>query len=71
VIAWRRGSVPEVLDDGVTGFIVESVAEAADAVRQLDSLSRATCRRVFEERFDRRRMTTDYLDLYGRVIAAA
>lgn len=70
VVAWRRGSVPEVLEDGDTAYIVESVDEAVRAVGRLDRLSRATCRRAFEQRFDAGRMTTDYLDVYRRVISA-
>jgi glycosyltransferase involved in cell wall biosynthesis len=64
VIGWRRGSVPEVLEDGVTGWIVESVDEAVGAVGKIDRLSRTACRRVFEERFDASRMARDYLDVY-------
>jgi glycosyltransferase involved in cell wall biosynthesis len=69
VIAWRRGSVPEVVDEDVTGFIVESVEAAVDAVGAVDRLSRATCRRVFEQRFDAARMAADYVEVYTRVIA--
>jgi glycosyltransferase involved in cell wall biosynthesis len=64
VIGWRRGSVPEVLEDGVTGYIVESVDEAVRAAEGIGRLSRATCRRVFEERFVASRMARDYLDVY-------
>jgi glycosyltransferase involved in cell wall biosynthesis len=64
VIAWRRGSVPEVVADGVTGYIVESVEQAKGAVTGIGRLSRQTCRRVFEERFDASRMARDYLDVY-------
>jgi glycosyltransferase involved in cell wall biosynthesis len=67
VIAWRRGSVPEVLVDGVTGFVVESIAEAVSAVGRLDELSRRECRRIFEERFTDERMAHDYLRVYGQV----
>jgi glycosyltransferase involved in cell wall biosynthesis len=69
VIAWRRGSVPEVVDDGVTGFIVESIEAAVDAVGRLDQLSRAQCRAVFERRFDAARMARDYVEVYERVMA--
>ena len=64
-IAWRRGSVPEVIDEGVTGFIVDSVDEAVRAVERLDSINRPSCRRVFEARFDAARMAADYVELYG------
>jgi glycosyltransferase involved in cell wall biosynthesis len=69
VIAFRKGSVPEVIDDGVTGFIVDSEEEAAAVTRDLRGLDRARVRRVFEERFTSRRMAEDYLNVYRRVIA--
>jgi glycosyltransferase involved in cell wall biosynthesis len=64
VIAWRRGSVPEVLQDGLTGSIVESVDEAVRAVDRIETLDRRACRRVFEERFDAARMARDYIHVY-------
>jgi glycosyltransferase involved in cell wall biosynthesis len=69
VVAWKRGSVPEVVQDGVTGYVVDSMADGAAAVGRLDLLSRATCRRVFEERFDASRMARDYVNVYRAVIA--
>jgi glycosyltransferase involved in cell wall biosynthesis len=69
VIAYPCGSVPEVMEDGATGFVVKSADEAARAVERADKLSRARCRQVFEERFSDRRMTRDYLAVYRRVIA--
>jgi glycosyltransferase involved in cell wall biosynthesis len=66
-IAFRRGSVPEVLDDGVTGFVVETIAEAAAALERVPGLSRERCRRVFEERFSASRMVRDYLSVYHRL----
>jgi glycosyltransferase involved in cell wall biosynthesis len=68
-IAWRRGSVPEVIDEGVSGFIVESIDEAVRAVGQLDGFDRGRCRRQFEERFTVRRMAEDYLAVYERLLA--
>jgi glycosyltransferase involved in cell wall biosynthesis len=70
VIAWRNGSVPEVIEDGRTGFIVDSVQEAVRAVGWVAGLSRLVCRKVFEERFDAARMTRDYLELYRRLAHA-
>ncbi len=67
VIGWRCGSVPEILTDGVTGFIVDSVDEAVGAVGRIDQIERARCRRVFEGRFDAGRMARDYLAVYARV----
>ncbi|HUC71516.1 MAG TPA: glycosyltransferase family 4 protein [Stellaceae bacterium] len=69
VIAFRNGSVPEVVDDGITGFIVEDEAQAAVAIGRLDRLDRARVRRVFEERFTARRMAKEYLEVYRRLIA--
>jgi glycosyltransferase involved in cell wall biosynthesis len=67
VIAWRNGSVPEVIDDRRTGLIVESLDEAAQAVARVSNLNRETCRQVFEERFEAARMAHDYLEVYERI----
>jgi glycosyltransferase involved in cell wall biosynthesis len=67
VIAWRGGSVPEVLDEGRTGFIVEDLDQAVRAVGRVAEVSRAECRAVFERRFSARRMTQDYLAVYRRL----
>jgi glycosyltransferase involved in cell wall biosynthesis len=64
VIAFNRGSVPEVIDEGVTGFIVEDINGAIGAVDRLGHLSREKIRRRFEERFTARRMAQDYLSVY-------
>jgi glycosyltransferase involved in cell wall biosynthesis len=64
VVAFRRGSVPEIIDDGVTGFIVETVEEAIDATRAVTRLSRADCRATFERRFSAARMAADYVRFY-------
>jgi len=69
VIAFRRGSVPEVMQEGVTGFIVDDVEEAIAAVHRLDDIERAGCRRVFEQRFTAERMAADYLRVYGAIRA--
>ncbi len=66
VIAWRCGSVPEVIEDGVSGYIVESIDEAVEAVRRVQWLDRRACRRAFEARFDATRMANDYLQIYRR-----
>ena len=68
VIARRCGSVPEVLDEGVTGFIVESSDEAFEAVKKIHTLNRATCREVFEKRFTDMRMASDYVTIYEKLI---
>ncbi len=71
VIAFNRGSVPEVVEDGVTGFIVEDETSALGAVRRLPQLSRALIRQRFEERFTSRRMASEYLNVYAGLIKAA
>jgi glycosyltransferase involved in cell wall biosynthesis len=71
VIGWRNGSVPEVIEDGVTGFVVDSVEEAVRAVGRVGGesggLSRRACRQAFEERFDAARMARDYVEVYRRL----
>ncbi len=67
VVAWRNGSVPEVIDDGVTGFVVDNVDDAVQAVGRVETLSRLACRQQFETRFDARRMASGYLDLYRQL----
>jgi glycosyltransferase involved in cell wall biosynthesis len=69
VIAYNRGSVREVLEDGVTGCIVENEAEAVEAVDRAASLSRSRIRACFESRFTARRMAEDYLQLYEQLLA--
>jgi len=70
VVAFRRGSVPEVLDDGVTGFLVNSVEEAAAAIANVGRLSRASCREEFDRRFEASRMAGEYLDVYRELAGA-
>ena len=69
VIAYSSGSVPEVMEEGRTGFIVSELDDAVDAVRRVPALSRARCREVFEERFTAARMARDYLKVYEQLIA--
>ena len=64
-------SVPEVLEDGLTGFIVETIDDAVRAVGRLDEIDRARCRRVFEERFDAGRMAREYLEIYALPVSPA
>ena len=68
VIAWRNGSVPEVIDHGRTGFIVESVEEAVKAVGRVGDLSRHACRQSFEDRFDAACMARKYVEVYKRLV---
>jgi len=69
VIAFRCGSVPELIEDGVTGFIVDDIDESVAALAKIKDIDRRRCREVFEERFSALRMTSDYLKLYARMIA--
>jgi glycosyltransferase involved in cell wall biosynthesis len=64
VIACSCGSVPEVIRPGVTGFVVDTVDEMIDAVKRLDLINRAECRRWVEHRFSVERMVDDYEHLY-------
>jgi glycosyltransferase involved in cell wall biosynthesis len=68
VIAYPQGSVPEVLEDGLTGFLVHDVPEAVDAARKIATIDRATCRRRFEERFTAGWMSSQYLRLYETIL---
>jgi glycosyltransferase involved in cell wall biosynthesis len=69
VIACRCGSVPEVIDHGVTGFIIDRWEDGVRAVERVARLSRRRCRNVFEQRFSSERMAQDYLMAYQRVTA--
>jgi glycosyltransferase involved in cell wall biosynthesis len=68
VIAYRNGSVPEVLENGVTGFIVSNTDEAVDAVTRIGQIDRVGCRKQFELRFSDERMALDYLAIYEKLI---
>jgi len=67
VIAYDRGSVPEVMENGVTGFIVNEIEQAVEAVGRVGDLSRARCREVFEKRFTASRMASDYANAFMRL----
>ncbi len=69
VIARRRGSVPEIIEHGQTGFIVETVDEAAQAIDRLGELDPARIRRNVEQRFSRERMVDDYIKVYREVLS--
>jgi glycosyltransferase involved in cell wall biosynthesis len=68
VIAYRSGAVPEVMEQGHTGFIVEGVEDAVEAVRRVPELSRKRCREIFDQRFTAARMANDYVEVYERLI---
>ena len=69
VIAFRRGSMPELVGHGETGFLVETVEDAVDAVRQIRSIDRRGCRRWVEQGFTSARMVDDYVRVYEQVLA--
>ncbi len=68
VIAWNCGSVPEIIEPGKNGFIVESIDQAVEALEKVNSLDRKVCRECFEKRFTARRMAEDYLKVYEGLI---
>ncbi len=70
VIAFNRGSVPEILEDGVTGFIVKDVEGAVQGVKRIHQIERKACRRAFESRFTSSRMASDYEAIYKRLVSA-
>jgi glycosyltransferase involved in cell wall biosynthesis len=69
VIAFNCGSVPEVIDHGVTGFIVDSLGDAVATAAQVDRLDRAHIRRVFEQRFTSEHMASAYVTAYTRLLS--
>ena len=71
VVAFRCGAVPEVIDDGVSGFVVDDVDQAVAAIGRLAGFDRRRCRATFERRFSDRRMAGDYLALYRRLARRA
>ncbi|MGF6442076.1 glycosyltransferase family 4 protein [Paraburkholderia youngii] len=69
VIAFRRGAVPELIEDGVSGLIVDNMDAAVQAVARIDGIGRDVCRHAFERRFTAARMTDDYLTIYDALLA--
>lgn len=68
VLAYRRGSIPEIIETGNTGFVCENLDEMTSIVAQLSTIQRANCRQSFDERFTSERMALDYLNVYRQVI---
>jgi len=68
VIAWNRGSVPEIVEDGVTGFVVETEAQALGAILRLNNLNRLRIRHVCERRFSTMAMAKRYVEVYARLL---
>jgi glycosyltransferase involved in cell wall biosynthesis len=71
VIGFRRASVPELIDDGVTGFVVDDLESMTKAILRLPEIDRAACRAIAERRFDVPRMVDDYERCYASVVATA
>jgi glycosyltransferase involved in cell wall biosynthesis len=69
-VAWRNGSVPEVIDDGVTGFVVDSMDGMVEAIDRVDELDPRTARAHVEERFSAAAMVAGYERAYERILAA-
>lgn len=69
IVAFRAGSVPEVMKDAVSGFVVDDVDQAVEATARVDEIDRAQCRAYFETRFSLEAMVDAYLEVYERVIA--
>jgi glycosyltransferase involved in cell wall biosynthesis len=68
VVAFRRGSVPEVIDDELTGFVVETIDDSLRALDKIEHFDRSRCRSVFEKRFSAAKMAADYVKIYQRRI---
>lgn len=68
VIAFNKGSMPEVIKDGETGFLVKNVQEACQKLGEISSLSRQNCRKWVEEQFSQERMVNDYIKLYDKIL---
>ena len=67
VLAWPHGSVPELIEPGVTGWIVDSIDAAVASLRQVDAIDRRACRAAFERRFTAERMARDYVNVYQQL----
>jgi glycosyltransferase involved in cell wall biosynthesis len=70
VVAFRGGSVDEIIQHGITGFVVEDLDQAVTAAKQVATLDRRACRQAFDERFSTTRMTDDYVRVYRRLVSA-
>jgi glycosyltransferase involved in cell wall biosynthesis len=68
VVAYSKGSMPELIENGANGFLVSDVRSAAEAVRSLAAISRRKCRQIVEQRFSRKRMVDDYISVYHKII---
>jgi glycosyltransferase involved in cell wall biosynthesis len=71
VLAYHRGSIPEIIEDGETGFVCESLPDMIEAAGSIKSIDRRRCRSAFEKRFTADRMARDYVALYQRILDGA
>ena len=69
VIAYRRATTPEIIKDGVTGFLVKNEKEMAQAMKKINQIDRQKCREHVEKYYTSKRMTDDYENLYYKIIA--
>ena len=70
VIAFNRGSMPELIETGKNGFLVDNMDEAIERVARIKEIDRATCRRHVEHHFTVKRMVQEYIHVYERILAA-
>ncbi len=68
VVAYNRGSMPEIIENGANGFLVGNVNSAVEAVGSLDAISRRKCRKIVQDRFSRARMVDNYISVYHKII---
>ncbi|HKN85567.1 MAG TPA: glycosyltransferase family 4 protein, partial [Nitrospiraceae bacterium] len=68
VLAYRRGSIPEIINDGVTGFVCDDFNDMVSAVDRIGTLQRSHCRDAFDARFSAERMALDYINVYRRLL---
>jgi glycosyltransferase involved in cell wall biosynthesis len=68
VIAFNRGSMPEIIQNGINGFIVSSVEEMADRIKDIMNISREGCRKTVESRFTQKRMVKEYIEVYKEIL---
>jgi len=71
VIGWRKGSVPKVVDEGVSGFVVSSIEGAVRAIEQIGGLDRSAVRQQFEARFTVSQMALKYLAVYKELVVGS
>jgi glycosyltransferase involved in cell wall biosynthesis len=71
VLVYNHGSFPEIIEDGVTGFLCAHVDDMVKAIEKLSTIDRARCRRSFEERFTAERMTNEYVRVYDEIVRGA